>query len=275
MAPLTYYTDTSRIAKPWRPSNTYQSPVGQDPNQVQNDPVQTLMGQLAQRGQNTRPTEQSAQAASTFGAEIANKLGNRAAGQVGFSKNLQSMIPTEASTALAPGSQKGFSSGYLNQLSEITKRGQLATDVVRARNAFRAAQNAANSSSGGSLDLGNVKGARAKAIAAARSQLGVPYVWGGEKPGKGFDCSGLVQWAYARAGIRLPRVSQQQMTRGTRTSISKLKPGDLVGWGHPAHHIAIYLGGGRILEAPHTGANVRIMRLSQKGGGAWGIHLNI
>lgn len=100
-------------------------------------------------------------------------------------------------------------------------------------------------------------------LAAARSQIGVPYNYGDEDPlgpdggpGAGFDCSGLVQWAAARSGITLPRTARAQQAATTPTTDPR--PGDLVFFGAPAHHVGIYLGGGRMLNAPHTGTNVRI-----------------
>lgn len=111
----------------------------------------------------------------------------------------------------------------------------------------------------------------------AKSFLGTPYVWGGSSPG-GFDCSGLVQYVAKKFGLNLPRVSYQQANSGTRTNIADLQAGDLVAWDENnrnvgADHIAFYIGNGYILEAPHTGAQVRIRKLG-KNEGAWGVHLD-
>ncbi|MFF3672706.1 C40 family peptidase [Streptomyces sp. NPDC002120] len=100
------------------------------------------------------------------------------------------------------------------------------------------------------------------AIAFATSHLGDPYVWGGNGP-HGWDCSGLVKAAYQSAGISLPRVADDQFRATTPISRSELRRGDLVFWsgsGRAAgiHHVAIYLGDGRYLEAPRPGRNVRI-----------------
>jgi cell wall-associated NlpC family hydrolase len=94
----------------------------------------------------------------------------------------------------------------------------------------------------------------------AKQFLGVPYVWGGESP-SGFDCSGLVQYVYGKEGINLPRVASDQANSGTEVSAADAKPGDLVYFGKPAHHIGIYLGNGMMLDAPHTGASVRIEKV--------------
>jgi cell wall-associated NlpC family hydrolase len=97
----------------------------------------------------------------------------------------------------------------------------------------------------------------AGAIQAAESQLGVPYVWGGETPGVGFDCSGLVQWSFAQAGISLPRTSGAQYGATTHIPLADIEPGDLLFYGTDgSEHVAMYIGGGTMIEAPYTGAHV-------------------
>jgi len=104
-------------------------------------------------------------------------------------------------------------------------------------------------------------GAAAMAIRFALAQLGTPYRWGGEGPG-GFDCSGLVQAAYASAGIALPRVAQAQFDAGSRLpTATALQPGDLVFFGAAPDeitHVGLYIGDGEMVDAPHTGAVVRV-----------------
>jgi len=95
------------------------------------------------------------------------------------------------------------------------------------------------------------------AIDAAESQLGVTYVWGGETPGVGFDCSGLVQWAFEQAGISLPRTSGAQFAATTQIPLADIEPGDLLFYGPSgSEHVAMYIGGGTMIEAPYTGAVV-------------------
>jgi peptidoglycan DL-endopeptidase CwlO len=94
------------------------------------------------------------------------------------------------------------------------------------------------------------------AVQAAEQEIGVPYVWGGSSPA-GFDCSGLVMWAYARAGIGLPRTSGAQYAATTHISISDIQAGDLLFYGPGgSEHVAMYIGGGQMIEAPYTGASV-------------------
>jgi hypothetical protein len=103
-------------------------------------------------------------------------------------------------------------------------------------------------------------------VADAEEYLGTPYVWGGEKPGVGFDCSGLVQWVYAEAGISLPRVAQDQFDAGPHVPAgSTLYPGDLVFFGsgpQAVEHVGIYVGNGEMIDAPYTGVDVRFDRVS-------------
>jgi len=97
-------------------------------------------------------------------------------------------------------------------------------------------------------------------VGVALSQLGTPYVWGGGAPG-GFDCSGLVMWAYAQVGVSLPHSSYAQYGYGVPVSRDQLQPGDLVffdGLGH----VGIYIGGGQFVHAPHTGTVVQVTSLS-------------
>ncbi|MBC2682145.1 NlpC/P60 family protein [Corynebacterium sp. 4HC-13] len=96
---------------------------------------------------------------------------------------------------------------------------------------------------------GNTSGAptpqAAAAVEAAKSALGTPYQWGGTTPGVGMDCSGLTQWAYAQAGVEIPRMADQQAV-GAPVSMDQLAPGDLAVWDG---HVAMYIGDGQIIEA--------------------------
>jgi len=97
-------------------------------------------------------------------------------------------------------------------------------------------------------------------VGVAMRYLGVPYVWGGSTP-RGFDCSGLVMYAFGQIGISLPHSSYAQFAMGTPVSISQLQPGDLVFFAG-ASHVGIYIGGGQFIHAPHTGDVVKISSLT-------------
>ena len=108
-----------------------------------------------------------------------------------------------------------------------------------------------------------VPGDGAAVVAFALTQLGVPYVWGGDTAGVALDCSGLVQVAYRAAGVALPRTTFEQASYGTTVAITDLRPGDLLFFrgGDPVQdlgHVAIYAGNGTMISAPHTGAVVQI-----------------
>ncbi|WP_432588639.1 NlpC/P60 family protein [Streptomyces sp. HD1123-B1] len=96
----------------------------------------------------------------------------------------------------------------------------------------------------------------AAAFGAARAALGRPYAWGQAGP-TAFDCSGLTQWAYARAGVAIPRTSQAQSGAGQRVPLSQARPGDLVVYRADGSHVAMYAGNGQVIHAPHPGAPVR------------------
>jgi cell wall-associated NlpC family hydrolase len=148
-----------------------------------------------------------------------------------------------------------------------------------ADTAFRAALSAASASVGAAPPAGGMvplagsatpafaavlAGARsgqpagADVVASAEKYLGVPYVFGGSTP-SGLDCSGLVQRAYADLGISLPRIAADQAQVGTAVpSLGRAQPGDILGFGEPAHHVAIYLGDNRMIAAPEPGDKVKI-----------------
>jgi hypothetical protein len=108
----------------------------------------------------------------------------------------------------------------------------------------------------------------ARAARLALQYLGVPYVWGGADPLTGFDCSGLVMYVYAQLGIQLTHYTGSQFYEGTRVAPLALEPGDLVFFepsSRGPQHVGMYLGGGRFIQAPHTGDVVKISSLSQPG----------
>lgn len=167
-----------------------------------------------------------------------------------------------------------------DQIQEAAKEVQKAKEREAAEALARAAaeararaaaqqQTGTNGRSGAAASSGSTTGPNAPAnppvvsgganahgstiVAAAYSQLGVPYVWGGTSPGRGLDCSGLTQYCYRCAGISIPRTSGAQLAGGT--IVSNPSPGDIC-W--TPGHVAIYIGNGQMIEAQQTGVPVKI-----------------
>ncbi|WP_037906174.1 C40 family peptidase [Actinacidiphila yeochonensis] len=179
----------------------------------------------------------------------------------------------EAERALAQ--QRAQASGKLAELRATTatlqrrkQAVQSALSAARAllrgmtpgqRDAFGGGFGDRASRDAGLFPLGDLPASSARAalaVAAARSALGSPYLWGATGP-RAFDCSGLMQWSYARAGVALPRTSQEQMNAGRRVPLNEIRPGDLVVYRSDASHVGMYVGGGRVIHAPYPGARVR------------------
>ena len=149
--------------------------------------------------------------------------------------------------------------------------------LVAAAQAAAAAASAASfqqalEAAGGSLtaDMTPPNPTVATVLAAAKSKLGDPYLWGGTGP-DAYDCSGLTQFAYGSAGIALPRVAADQWNVGRQVGLGELLPGDLLFWAtdptdaSTIHHVAIYIGGGMMIAAPHTGDFVKVQPVYMDG----------
>ncbi|WP_372499739.1 C40 family peptidase [Streptomyces spororaveus] len=95
------------------------------------------------------------------------------------------------------------------------------------------------------------------ALTYAAAQIGKPYMWGAEGPGS-FDCSGLTSQAWAHAGRVIPRTSQEQWARLPKVPLDQLRPGDLVVYFPKATHVGLYVGGGKVIQAPRPGARVKV-----------------
>jgi len=155
------------------------------------------------------------------------------------------------------------------KLEKLTKG--LKSEIKRMRQqAARAAKLAAQQSWGGIAPppVDPNSPGHPEIVSIAQRYFGVPYVWGGASP-SGFDCSGLTMYCYAQVGIQMSHGATDQQRQSTPVALSDLRPGDLVFFGSPSysHHVAIYAGGGSVIEAPHTGDVVRYGSLG--GRDAW------
>jgi cell wall-associated NlpC family hydrolase len=150
------------------------------------------------------------------------------------------------------------------QVRSLQAELQARIDAQNAAQAAAAMAAARQLALAGGFVAGPAGPVAAAAIVAGQTQLGKPYVYGGSGPDV-WDCSGLTQWAYRQAGVNLPRTAAQQyLAVAAKVPLGQLEPGDLLFWAtDPSnaasiHHVAIYLGDGRMLAAPHTGTVVRI-----------------
>lgn len=100
-----------------------------------------------------------------------------------------------------------------------------------------------------------------RAVKLALGVVGTPYRWGGESPATGFDCSGLVRWAYGRVGVDLPHNSYALYSEGRRVSESRIEPGDVLFF-EGLGHVGLYVGNGRMVHSPETGRSVEVVRLA-------------
>jgi cell wall-associated NlpC family hydrolase len=140
-----------------------------------------------------------------------------------------------------------------SQMSTSYKNAIAAQEAAAAA-AAASSSSGSSGSGGGSVFVPPQNASAAQvAIAAAESVIGTTYVFGSADPGVGFDCSGLVMWSYAQAGIALPHSSAMMSEMLPRLSQSELLPGDLMFFYSPVSHVAIYLGGGSMIDASHPG----------------------
>ena len=168
---------------------------------------------------------------------------------------------------------ESMTAGIKSQIKQLeAQQAAAAQAAAQAAAAASAASNASSTggSSGGSSGGGSVPdpggSGQSAVVAIAQRYLGVPYVYGGASPG-GFDCSGLAMYCYAQIGISLSHGATDQQRASTPVPLSALQPGDLVFFGGPSYsyHVGIYVGGGSMINAPHTGAVVSYGSI----GGAW------
>ncbi|MGP4042658.1 NlpC/P60 family protein [Streptomyces sp. 2A115] len=154
----------------------------------------------------------------------------------------------------------------LNTLTAAEKAALAAEDERASRAAER------DAIGGGPIKPGS--GRAGSAFSAAQGRLGSPYVYGASGPSS-FDCSGLTSWAYAQAGVSIPRTSEAQAQYGTRiNSVSDLQVGDLVFFFSDLHHVGLYAGKGQIIHAPRTGTVVRYESMNTIGGPfMWGVRV--
>ena len=169
---------------------------------------------------------------------------------------LQDVLLKKAGIETAVARQKDIYSSAKAEVAKITQ--QEAAEAARAAAAAQAATRSGVWRNPRSIPSGDPGNGHPEVIAIARKYLGIPYFYGAADPKVGFDCSGLVMYCYAQLGIQLPHYSGFQQNLGVPVPMNALIPGDLVFKGYPvSYHVALYAGGGQVIEAPHTGDVVK------------------
>ena len=229
------------------------------------DQLHTAQTQL--RTQQDALQQQQSQATSAANAAASSK--NQASSLAsqdssalnGVNANIQSLVRQQQAAALAAAQAAA-------QAKLASAQAAQAAAQAAAQSAARSVSSGGGSSGGGGSSSGGggyvsfsppppTSSGAAGAVQAAQGEIGVPYTWGGTSPQTGFDCSGLVMWAYGQVGISLPHYSGAQYDDTTHIALADIAPGDLLFYGPGGdEHVAMYIGGGEMVEAPYTGANV-------------------
>jgi cell wall-associated NlpC family hydrolase len=185
--------------------------------------------------------------------------------QLAQNQSLAQVDAARKATIAAEQQLQGSLANVKGDIATLVSQAQAAKAAAEAQAAAAAAarqQTSSRSTSVGAFSSPVPVGSGAsEAVAAARSRLGDPYVWGASGPNS-FDCSGLTMWAWGQAGVSLPHFSGAQYSSTQHIPISQVQPGDLVFPSDTGQHVAIYIGNGQIIAAPHSGTVVQVQPLS-------------
>lgn len=221
--------------------------------------------QAAKEATQQPPSQQTAPRAPSRGngnaTSNSNVSGNGSANDGGSNGAASTSIPT-ATTSPKPSGQPsngaGSSSGGNGGGSSSAGSSNGGATSATAAPPPPTTTSGSNGGTNPGLPVPPPSGRAGLAIKAAYSVLGTPYVAFANDPSVGFDCSGLTQWAWAQAGVSLPHYSQAQYRGYPHVPRSQIQPGDLVFYYSPISHVGLYVGGGMMIDSPHTGATVRL-----------------
>jgi cell wall-associated NlpC family hydrolase len=236
--------------------------------------------EVAQQSEASQAQSEAAQAKSLAQANEQEATTTKATlGQV------QGQLAQEVAAAAIQEAQEEAAAAAAAQSAAAQQRAAAAAataatvaGAVGGSSSAAAATTAANQAGGTTGPVGGSStggGAGTAAVQAAVSQLGVPYVFGGEQPGVGFDCSGLVQWAWGQAGVTIPRTTETEWPALTHVSLDALEPGDLLFYYNldgddQVDHVVMYTGSGpygtdTVIQAPFTGSTVSYSPIFTEG----------
>jgi len=255
-------------------------------NQARNQYTSQIVGNLSKDETALLQSEKTMQAQEVAQQSEAAQAQSEAA----QAKSLAQANEQEAATTKATLSQvqgqlaQEVAAAAIQEAQHEAATAATVAGAVGGSSSAAAATAAANQAGGAGPVGGSASGGSAgmAAVQAAVSQLGVPYVFGGEQPGVGFDCSGLVQWAWAQAGVTIPRTTETEWPALTHVSLDALEPGDLLFYQNldndasPANphglvdHVVMYAGSGpygtdTVIQAPFTGSTVSYSPIFTEG----------
>jgi cell wall-associated NlpC family hydrolase len=242
-----------------------------------NDDLEQL---FAPGGERAAAVQEYQQVASQSVSGAIDRL-NQSESQLSAQQSALEATQSQARSTLAAAqsAKEGAQSELASQQGTLSKlKGHIATLVAQRQAAQAAAQAAAfqarlaasrrSSDNSGLRSVPAVPGGGgAEAVAAAESQIGVPYVWAGASPGVGFDCSGLTMWAWEHAGVSLSHSAADQYAELTHVPLSDLQPGDLLFYreGNTIGHVTMYVGPGEMVQAMETGTNIQVTGIWTSG----------
>ncbi|MFL2081745.1 C40 family peptidase [Latilactobacillus sakei] len=224
-------------------------------------PATTATSESAAQTSTTQPAPAASQSSTTPTAPAQQQSSVATSTSTSQATQVQTQTQTsQTSTSVAPVAQSASTqqSAPAQQQSSTQQQTQNTTNTASSSNTT--ATTPTQTPKAPAQTSGNAQ----TVINAALSQIGTPYVWGGSTPGVGLDCSGLVQYAYSRAGVSLGRITTAQEGAGQRVPLNSLQPGDIIFWGGAgaSYHDAIYIGGGQYVHAPQPGESVKIGTIS-------------
>ncbi|WP_281164125.1 C40 family peptidase [Liquorilactobacillus sicerae] len=220
-----------------------------------NDQLNEQMANLAVQKVELKVKKAKEDETARQAAQSALKKAQQAAKTVKTSKNQSTVVKalTTADQAVSEANDATSSTTTDSSNSSTTNQEQVANKTTSATSS--SASSTANASS---VDTSSVV-----AAAISLTKMNIPYVYGGASL-SGMDCSGLTQYVYSKFGVSLPHNAASQAAMTTRESVSAAQPGDLLFWQNSGgvYHVAIYIGGGQFVHAPHSGANVSVGSIS-------------
>ncbi len=205
---------------------------------------------------------------AAYQQDIKDRRVKLAADKKAAAKLVTSAAANKAEVESLQGKLEQMTAGLKSQIDRLQARQAAAAKAAAEAAAAQqqAASSGGTSSGGGGTVVDPGGSGHSSVVGIAQRYLGVPYVYGGASPG-GFDCSGLTMYCYAQIGVGLSHGATDQQHASTPVPLNALQPGDLVFFGSASysHHVGIYVGGGSMIHAPHTGAVVSYGSIS----GAW------